>query len=280
MTKMNFKNVFIFSLVFFVYQSAFAIDLKTVSLNASDFLPLTVKLLAEGSRKNTSWAGWVTTPNTQTWADITEGFAQGWELPNGLAFFAKYGCFPDSNTAKFAAEQAIKHMYDFPMRHWETGTFSNTPIGDFAFKWDFTMEKNAGWANPLYPGDKVIISFCKGNYVALINMGKKDSPVDKTYIEKMAHKCETKIDVARSINSFETNLSGLINHHGTLRSLQAKLDVFTKHFQKGEYNTALNNINAFINELNAQRGKHVSESAYQTLKAYADTIVQSLNSLM
>jgi hypothetical protein len=53
-----------------------------------------------------------------------------------------------------------------------------------------------------------------------------------------------------------------------------------ENFKKGKYQTALNEINTFINELVAQRGKHVSEAAYQTLKGYADTIVQSLNSLM
>jgi hypothetical protein len=74
--------------------------------------------------------------------------------------------------------------------------------------------------------------------------------------------------------------AGQIDNQGIANSLNKKIDHVMENFKKGKYQTALNEINTFINELVAQRGKHVSEAAYQTLKGYADTIVQSLNSLM
>ncbi len=99
-------------------------------------------------------------------------------------------------------------------------------------------------------------------------------------MESLCGKVEKKIDVATSLDTFGTDLPDLINQQGILRSLQAKLDAFTKHYRKGDYRPALNEINAFASELSAQRGKHVSEQGYQKLKAYADTIVNSLNGLL
>lgn len=76
-----------------------------------------------------------------------------------------------------------------------------------------------------------------------------------------------------------TDLKG-ITQAGILKSLQVKLDHFKEQFRKGEYKTALNILNAFQNELSAQRGKHVPEATYQALTAQAETMIQSVNFLM
>lgn len=124
MTNNHLKFFVIFSLLFAFNQIAFAAGPETISLNSNDF-PWPVKLITEGSRKNTSWAGWVVNPNTQNWSEIVGGFAQSWELSNGLGMRVKYGHFSATSVAKYAAEQAITHMYPtFPGFHVHTSEFS------------------------------------------------------------------------------------------------------------------------------------------------------------
>ncbi len=84
----------------------------------------------------------------------------------------------------------------------------------------------------------------------------------------------------RSLNltyeNLESNILNLITQPGILKSLKVKLEVFKKNYLNGEYKAALNNINAFVNELNAQKGKHVSESTFQILNDLANLIINSL----
>lgn len=84
---------------------------------------------------------------------------------------------------------------------------------------------------------------------------------------------------ALALERMQSLISGL-TPQGILHSLQVKLDNYKDHFKKGEYDTALNIINAFLNELSAQRGKHVSETTYQALKTQAETMIQATNFLM
>ena len=114
----------------------------------------------------------------------------------------------------------------------------------------------------------------------MVSGSNKNGSVDRNLLESLALKVGKKIDVATSLETISTSIPTLISHQGILHSLQVKLAAFVKHYQSGAYNVALNNMTSFVNELDAQRGKHVSEEAYQTLKALADTVIANTNSLL
>lgn len=65
---------------------------------------------------------------------------------------------------------------------------------------------------------------------------------------------------------------GWVDNNGICNSLQVELNGAIDAFEKGNQNAALNKLDAFIHELDAQRGKHVSEAGYLLLKVNADVI--------
>ena len=60
---------------------------------------------------------------------------------------------------------------------------------------------------------------------------------------------------------------------GIKNSLVSKLENVIKQLDKGNNNTAINKLNAFINEVNAQSGKKISTSDANLLIAYAEGII-------
>ncbi|MFO7890121.1 MAG: hypothetical protein R6V04_07255 [bacterium] len=58
---------------------------------------------------------------------------------------------------------------------------------------------------------------------------------------------------------------GLIDNKGIYNSLSKKLDNTVKMVNKGKYKTAINHLNAFINEVKAQKEKHITEYAVNIL---------------
>ena len=61
---------------------------------------------------------------------------------------------------------------------------------------------------------------------------------------------------------------GYITNKGIYNSLSKKVENAEKQADKGKYNTAINHLNAFINEVNAQRGKHIDEYAADKILIY------------
>lgn len=235
--------------------------------------PNTSKLLA--------WGGWMTSKKLfgagamiQNWVDVNPGLIHGWKKDNRVFMYIKYGYFNSDQEATEGTKRVIPCIAPSFIDHIEQGSFSGRLIGNSCFRWEASLEKQKGG---LYSaGDDVCIAFSKGRYATMIRVCSEDVSIGSlkglVSIEDVATKCENKIALAYGIDSIR-----LFN----LRpSLQSKLNTFIKNYQKGKYKTALNDINAFINELKAQRGKKDSEAEYQTLKDYADTIVQSLNALM
>ncbi len=84
----------------------------------------------------------------------------------------------------------------------------------------------------------------------------------------------------KALDQIETTALKGITQNGILKSLQVKLVHFKENFRKGEYKTALNMLNSFLNELSAQRGKHVPEAAYQELTAKIEIMIQAVNFLI
>lgn len=69
---------------------------------------------------------------------------------------------------------------------------------------------------------------------------------------------------------------GWIDNEGILNSLNKKLDNAKKNLEKGNIKTAKNILNAFINEVEAQKGKHLSPEAYAVLKFNAQYLIDNL----
>ncbi|MBI2385944.1 MAG: hypothetical protein HYV14_08015 [Elusimicrobia bacterium] len=65
---------------------------------------------------------------------------------------------------------------------------------------------------------------------------------------------------------------------GIVKSLDAKLDAAKVSIARGQNKTAVNQLNAFVKELQAERDKHVNGSAFLLLKLNVDFIVGKLGS--
>jgi len=253
-------------------------QVNNISLLPIDFPTNTVKKY-DSTLRSADSAGWDTAVSDNYQTNVVQGFLTTWKL-NSLTITAKYGFFETSLLAKSATQYVI--FYEgAPFAHTpQLACFSGNYLGDYSCHWDLNSEPPRLVQGAISSLQHSILAFSKGTYAFMISGSTRGQIFDRSILENLAKKVLQKIDVATSLDSFGAELPNLVDQPGILHSLQVKLDNFTKNYQKGEYKTALNNINAFVNELVAQRGKHVSEQAYQTLKGYADTIVQSLNALM
>ncbi len=69
---------------------------------------------------------------------------------------------------------------------------------------------------------------------------------------------------------------GWITNQGIINGLNVKLNAAKASILKGNNKVAVNQLNAFINELDAQKGKQVNENAWALLKANAEFIIAKL----
>ncbi len=69
---------------------------------------------------------------------------------------------------------------------------------------------------------------------------------------------------------------GWIDNGGILNSLIKKLENAKKDLQKNNNNAVKNKLEAYAQELQAQRGKHIKEEAFTVLKYYSDYIISGL----
>lgn len=263
-------------------------EILNIRLNPSDFSSNSV-FCGQNTIRHPSYAGWIRVAAPQTWDDYTPGLAESWK--EGAAYYTcQYGFFQVSNEAQFGVENTIEARLggdSDPVTKQNLTGFSGQVIGDRTVTWHSEMEKQYGTFdkgpnNQPFPNEYAGLAFAKERYAFAIHASAKkaEGQIDRTIMEALGEKVLKKINVSNSFFYLEESLSQLITHQGILHSLQVKVEKFSKHYLKGEYNTALNNMNSFINELAAQRGKHVSEHAYQTLKTLADAIVTNTTSLL
>lgn len=69
---------------------------------------------------------------------------------------------------------------------------------------------------------------------------------------------------------------GWIDNQGIVNSLNKKLEHAKEQLDKGKTKQAINHLNTFINEVNAQEGKHLSSEAYALLKYNAEYLIEKL----
>jgi hypothetical protein len=71
-------------------------------------------------------------------------------------------------------------------------------------------------------------------------------------------------------------LRGDVAPDGVCRSLAAKLEAAKRALDREQTRAALNELRALLNELDAQRGRHVSQTVYQRMKAGLEVIIGRL----
>jgi hypothetical protein len=106
------------------------------------------------------------------------------------------------------------------------------------------------------------------NTVRLNTLGPKDPPSPFLAISFL----ETLISYKHQAFSL-----GWIDNHGIVNSLDAKLDNAKKHLEKGKTTPAINVLQAFVNEVEAQKDKHVTSEAYALLKYNAEYLIAKLS---
>jgi hypothetical protein len=65
--------------------------------------------------------------------------------------------------------------------------------------------------------------------------------------------------------------------HGIVQSLDAKLEAAQRNVEVGQYQTAINNLQAFIHEVEAQTDIHITPDAAQLLIGDAQRIIAALS---
>jgi len=70
---------------------------------------------------------------------------------------------------------------------------------------------------------------------------------------------------------------GQIDNSGICQSLKAKLLAILESIEKGKRNSAIGQMTSFLNELKAQRGKHIKEPALSILMEEGETLQKTIN---
>ncbi len=69
---------------------------------------------------------------------------------------------------------------------------------------------------------------------------------------------------------------GFIDNQGVTKGLLAKLDAAQAALDRGQTGAAINLLNAFIHEVQAQAGKHIQQEHAQDLVMHAQLVIQAL----
>jgi hypothetical protein len=260
----------------------------SIKLNSTD-VPDTSGFRGQNTLRHPGFAGWLRFVEPQSWSDYAPGLAESWKI--GPAYYTcQYGYFQTANESQFGAENAIEARLgggSDPVTKQNSNAFNGQTLGDTTFSWHSDMEQQygsfvQGRNKQPFPNEYAGFAFSMGRYGFAIHASavKTEGSIDKGLMVALGEKVVKKIEVSNSISSLQALLPQLITHQGILNSLNVKLDAFSKHYLKGEYSPALSHMNSFLNELEAQRGKHVSEQAFQPLKPLADVIVSNTNVLL
>ncbi len=90
-------------------------------------------------------------------------------------------------------------------------------------------------------------------------------------------------DHAPTISSLRTCVQhaadqGFIDNQGVTNGLLAELDAAQAALDRGQTGTAINLLNTFIHEVQAQAGKHIKQTHAEDLVMHAQMVIQALKS--
>ncbi len=98
--------------------------------------------------------------------------------------------------------------------------------------------------------------------------GDEDEPTQRISIDDLVETIESGLE------------TGQIDNNGIGRSLIAKLEACENKIEEGQYKTAINILNAFINHVQAQSDKHITEDFAIDLIGQANDLIAELNGLI
>lgn len=147
------------------------------------------------------------------------------------------------------------------------GSGSYDPDGVIiSYKWDF------GDGTPVGSGVSVNHTYgAAGSYVVTLTVMDDGGSIDTDSVTVDV------ITAADAIDDLIDIIIGMGLHHGTENSLISKLESAKKSLEKGKPHVAVNKLNAFINKVEAQRGKKLTEEQADLLVAYANRIISVLS---
>ena len=86
-------------------------------------------------------------------------------------------------------------------------------------------------------------------------------------------------DTLQTFHSRSCEELGWITNKGICNSLEVKIRNVKRHLERGKAKQAGNVLNAFLSEVQAQRGKHITEEGYALLYYNAQYLQQRINEL-
>lgn len=89
------------------------------------------------------------------------------------------------------------------------------------------------------------------------------------------HTCEHH---ANTIDHLQMCVSHHVDHNGILRALQAKLNAAQKADDRDQTHVAINNLEAFINLVEAQSGKSIAVEHANHMIQHAEAVIDALSS--
>src|SRR4051812_9377607 len=86
--------------------------------------------------------------------------------------------------------------------------------------------------------------------------------------------CDTPTIAALQMCVHHAAEMGHIDNNGVVRSLHAKLDAAQAALDRGQTGVAVNTLEAFINEVQAQAGQHIDAEHAEHMAMHAQTVIQ------
>jgi hypothetical protein len=200
-------------------------------------------------------------------ADIFENSKQGYTLG------------PTSPPKNFVAPQWCDTLSSYTRQSQELGWIKEHPIAEKYLSYFNAVKTNLERDN---------ISTCKAMLKDVLGEVNKDSTNNITseayallrynteYLLTQLVGSEVTIeDLIAYINkSYKT---GSINNKGIANSLISKLETARVQLDKGKSKQAINALEAFLNELEAQKGKHVTIDVYEYLRENVGAIIEQIS---
>lgn len=161
----------------------------------------------------------------------------------------------------------------------QTGTYANTSTITAAW---IASDALSGIASETGSLDTVTVENGQPINLLLVGAGPHNFVVEAVDKADNAEQVTVPISVTTDIDGLIAAKEymcelGWINKPGVCNSLNAKLNAAKSAIERGREATAMNQIQAFLNELSAQNGKAVTTRAYDVLKANAFYVITHLD---
>jgi hypothetical protein len=226
------------------------------------------------------WSGW---SHTASWSgtEVGPNYEYGPLISEGYGI---HGTYTNLNPGTCSAS-VERTFIDSSGNGWDTITFkgllslSDVPAGRWMKIHVNGQEVFSGTALSYPPGNnqdfEIERTFPQSNTVT-INISHGQNPCWGTTFLMYHNSLKLTGKTPVAIQELITKVNGLGLPKGIERGLLAKLDVAEKKIIQEQYTPARNTLNAFINEVNAQRGKALTGTQADELITNAQQIINAI----